>query len=38
LDDLVKTVNKIGASPSDLVAILEALKDAGALQAELLVI
>jgi flagellar P-ring protein precursor FlgI len=38
LDDLVKTVNKIGASPSDLVAILEALKTAGALKAELVVI
>jgi flagellar P-ring protein precursor FlgI len=38
LDALVKAVNKIGASPSDLVAILEALKDAGALKAELLVI
>jgi flagellar P-ring protein precursor FlgI len=38
LDDLVKTVNKVGASPSDLVAILEALKTAGALKAELVVI
>lgn len=38
LDELVKTVNKIGASPSDLVAILEALKASGALKAELLVI
>lgn len=38
LDEIVKTVNKIGASPSDLVAILEALKNAGALNAELVVI
>jgi flagellar P-ring protein precursor FlgI len=38
LDELVKAVNKIGASPSDLVAILEALKAAGALKAELVVI
>jgi flagellar P-ring protein precursor FlgI len=38
LDELVKTVNKIGASPSDIVAILEALKTAGALKAELLII
>lgn len=38
LDELVNTVNKIGASPSDLVAILEALKAAGALKAELVVI
>lgn len=38
LDSLVKAVNKTGASPSDLVAILEALKTAGALKAELVVI
>jgi flagellar P-ring protein precursor FlgI len=35
LADIVKAVNAIGASPSDLVAILEALKEAGALKAEL---
>lgn len=38
LDDVVRAVNEVGAAPSDLVAILEALKAAGALQAELLVI
>lgn len=38
LDDIVQAVNKVGASPSDLVAILEALKKAGALKAELMVI
>ena len=38
LDDIVKQVNAIGATPSDLVAILEALKQAGALHAELIVI
>lgn len=38
LEDIVKAVNQIGATPSDLVAILEALKAAGALRAELLVI
>ncbi len=38
LDDIVKQVNAIGASPGDLVAILEALKQAGALRAELIVI
>jgi len=38
LDTIVKAVNQVGASPSDLVAILEALKQAGALRAELLVI
>lgn len=38
LNDIVQAVNKVGASPSDLVAILEALKQAGALKAELMVI
>ncbi|KAK0360193.1 hypothetical protein LTR94_028257, partial [Friedmanniomyces endolithicus] len=35
---LVEAVNAIGASPADLVAILEALKEAGALKAELVVL
>lgn len=38
LADIVKAVNAIGASPADLVAILEALKEAGALKAELVVL
>jgi flagellar P-ring protein precursor FlgI len=38
LDEIVKAVNNVGASPSDLTAILEALKAAGALRAELIVI
>jgi flagellar P-ring protein precursor FlgI len=38
LDQIVEAVNKVGVAPSDLVAILEALKRAGALQAELMVI
>ncbi|WNO53672.1 flagellar basal body P-ring protein FlgI [Stakelama saccharophila] len=38
LADIVKAVNAIGASPSDLVAILEALKEAGALKADLVVL
>ncbi len=38
LDDIVQAVNKVGAAPGDLVAILEALKQAGALTAELMVI
>ncbi len=38
LDDLVNAVNQVGAAPSDLVAILEALKSAGALHAELIII
>jgi flagellar P-ring protein FlgI len=38
LSDIVKAINRIGASPGDLVAILEALKQAGALKAELVII
>lgn len=38
LNEIVKAVNKVGAGPSDLVAILEALKSAGALRAELIII
>lgn len=38
LNDIVEAVNKVGAAPGDLVAILEALKQAGALKAELIVI
>lgn len=38
LDDLVRAVNQIGAAPGDLMAILEALRQAGALQGELIVI
>ena len=38
LDELVRAVNQVGAAPGDLVAILEALKEAGALRAELVVI
>ncbi len=38
LDDIVRAVNQVGASPSDLMAILEALRQAGALKAELVVI
>ncbi len=38
LDTVVRAVNRVGAGPSDLVAILEALKQAGALKADLVVI
>jgi flagellar P-ring protein precursor FlgI len=38
LDEIVRAVNQVGAAPGDLVAILEALKQAGALRAELIVI
>lgn len=38
LDQIVQAVNEVGAAPGDLVAILEALDRAGALQAQLVVI
>ncbi|MFN3472962.1 MAG: flagellar basal body P-ring protein FlgI [Blastomonas sp.] len=38
LSEIVETINAIGASPSDLAAILEALKQAGALKAELVIL
>ena len=38
LEDIVRAINEVGAAPSDLVAILEALKEAGALRAELVII
>jgi flagellar P-ring protein precursor FlgI len=38
LDDIVRAVNQVGAAPGDLVAILEALQQAGALRAELIII
>jgi len=38
LDDLVRAVNDVGAAPGDLIAILEALKQAGALNAQLVII
>jgi flagellar P-ring protein precursor FlgI len=38
LDEIVRAVNRVGAAPGDLVAILEALKQAGALRAELVII
>ncbi len=38
LNDIVRAVNRVGAAPGDLVAILQALKQAGALHAQLIVI
>ena len=38
LSDVVDAVNAVGASPADLVAILEALREAGSLRAEIIVI
>ena len=38
LNELVKAINDVGASPSDVLAILESLKQAGALYGELMVL
>lgn len=38
LQEIVESVNQVGAAPGDLMAILEALRQAGALKAELVVI
>lgn len=38
LEEIVRAINQVGAAPGDLIAILEALKQAGALRAELEVI
>lgn len=38
LDQIVRAVNEVGAAPGDVIAILEALKQAGALRAELEII
>jgi flagellar P-ring protein precursor FlgI len=36
--ELIETLNRLGASPRDLIAILQAIRAAGALQAELTLI
>ena len=38
LNDVVKALNAIGATPQDLLSILQAMKAAGALRAELEII
>lgn len=38
LNDLVSAVNEIGAAPSDLMAILQALEQAGAIEGQLIII
>jgi flagellar P-ring protein precursor FlgI len=37
VSDVVAVLNDVGASPRDIIAILQALKQAGALQAELII-
>ncbi len=38
VEEVVRALNSIGASPRDLIAILQAIKELGALQAELVII
>jgi len=38
LSEIVQAINAVGAAPGDLAAILEALKQSGSLQADLIVI
>ena len=38
LNDIVRAVNQVGAAPGDVMAVLEALKQAGALRADIIVI
>lgn len=38
ISDVVKTLNSLGATPRDIIAILQAMKSSGALQAELEII
>jgi flagellar P-ring protein precursor FlgI len=37
LQDLVQALNTLGVTPRDLVAIIQALKETGALEAELVI-
>ena len=38
LDDLVQAINQVGVAPGDLMAILEALQQAGAIEGELVIL
>jgi len=38
LDAVVRALNALGATPRDIIAIMQALKAAGALQAELVIL
>ena len=38
LQDIVTAINKVGASPGDLISVLEALQQAGALSAQIVII
>ena len=38
IQDVAESLNAIGATPSDIIAIFQALKQAGALRAELIIL
>lgn len=38
LSDVAEALNRIGAAPRDIIAIFQALKQAGALRAELVIL
>ena len=38
LDEVVRALNALGATPRDIIAILQALRAAGALQAEVVIV
>ncbi|KEY90253.1 flagellar P-ring protein [Candidatus Photodesmus katoptron] len=38
LEDLVRTINEVGAAPSDLIVILQALKRAGAIEGKIIIL
>ena len=38
LDALVKAINEVGMAPGDLMSVLEALEQAGAIEGELVII
>ena len=38
LDELVKGINEVGMAPGDLMSVLEALDEAGAIEGELVII
>ncbi len=38
LDELVRAVNQVGVAPGDLMAILEALQQAGAIEGQLIIL
>jgi flagellar P-ring protein precursor FlgI len=38
LDEVVRALNRLGASPRDIIAIMQALKASGALRADIVIL